>query len=244
MDMTNSRLDPAKTIFALLLLGGLILPAASALAEDTNRRILSMTGTGEVRRAPENATISSGVVSHGRNAAEALAVNTETMAAMIARLKSAGIEARDLQTSNFSVSPRYSRQNKSNQPPRIVGYAVSNQLTVMVRNLDDLGRVLDEVVSLGANQVNGPNFGFNDPEKLQDIARTRAAADASRKARLYAEALGLTLGDIVSVSESGGYSPQPMAMQVNMRMAAEVSVPIETGEIGLNAQVNIIWSLK
>lgn len=226
-----------------LLFATLVLPAM-ALAEEAPPRTLTMTGMGEVRGAPGRATISTGVVSEARTAAKALAANTRAMSAAIARLKALGIAARDLQTSNFSVFPRYYSEPKSQRPARIVGYTVSNQLTVVIRDLGELGRVLDEVVAQGANQISGPTFGFNDPEKLRDIARTRAAADASRKAKLYAGALGVTLGPILSVSESGNFSPRPPAMAARMEMAPSRPVPIEAGELGLNVRVNIVWEIQ
>ncbi|VAW10387.1 hypothetical protein MNBD_ALPHA09-2257 [hydrothermal vent metagenome] len=226
-----------------LLLAALVFPVA-AMAEETPRRTLTITGVGEVRGAPGRATISTGVVSEARTAAKALAANTKAMTAAIARIKALGIADRDLQTSSFSVFPRYYSEPKSRKPARIVGYTVSNQLTVIIRDLSELGRVLDAVVSQGANQISGPTFGFDDPEKLRDIARARAAADASRKAKLYAEALGVTLGPIVSISEAGNFSPRPTPMAARMEMDRSRPVPIEAGELGLNARVNVVWEIQ
>jgi len=241
--MTHRKFNLIACFVLPLVFAALILPAASR-AEETPRRTLTMTGMGEVRGAPGKATISTGVVSEAATAAAALAANSKAMAAAIARLKALGIADRDLQTSNFSVVPRYFSARNSKKPPSIVGYTVSNQLAVVVRELSELGQVLDAVVSQGANQISGPRFGFDDPEKLRDIARARAAADALRKANLYASALGVTLGPILSVSETGRFSPRPIAMAARMESMAARDVPIEAGELGLNAQVNIVWEIK
>jgi hypothetical protein len=222
----------------------LALPAAAA-AEQPARQ-LTMTGLGEVRDVPDMATISTGVVTEAETAARALAANTRAMAEAVASLKALGIEARDLQTSNFTVSPRYFHDPKSNRPPRITGYTVSNMLTVVVRDLDRLGAILDRVVRDGANQIGGPTFGFAETARLVDVARARAAADATRKARLYAEALGVELGPILSISEDGGFVPRPEPMRARMAMdsAAGAPPPIEGGELTLSARVNVVWEIR
>jgi len=232
----------AGTVLPLLFVA-LIFPTAPH-AQEKPARTLTMTGMGEVRGAPGKATITTGVVSEDRTAAAALVANTKAMSAALSRLKALGLADRDLQTSNFTIVPRYFSAPKSRRPPSIVGYTVSNQLTVVVRELDELGRVLDAVVREGANQISGPVFGFDNPEKLRDIARARAAADALRKANLYASALGVTLGPIVSITEAGVISPRPIAMAARMASPASRDVPIEAGELGLNARVNIVWEIK
>lgn len=241
--MTARIYRPDHRFFAaltLMIFSALCLPA---MAEETVRRSITMTGTGEVNGAPDKATISSGVVSESRTASEALAQNNEAMARALQRLKSFGIADRDLQTSNFSISPRYYHDPKGKQAPRIVGYTVSNQLTVIIRDLTLLGEVLDEVVSQGANQVSGPNFGIENPKSLRDIARKRATDDALRKAKIYTEGLNVSLGNVISITESGGYQPQPMPIHARA-MAMEASVPIEAGELGLSVSVNITWEIK
>lgn len=244
-DMLSKKPSAIQRLGALFLVFAISAPAVTAaMADEPPRRTITMTGVGDVRGAPGNATISTGVVTEDRTAAAALAANTKAMATALARLKDLGIASRDLQTSNFSIQPRYFHNPKSQQPPRIVGYTVSNQLTVVIRDLSNLGRVLDEVVRNGANQISGPSFGFENPEKLRDIARARAAADAWRKAKLYAGALQIELGPVVSVTESAGFSPQPMMRSARMAMAEAADVPVEAGEVGLTAKVNIVWEIR
>lgn len=241
--MPDRQIKTLRNLAVPLLLAALIVPAL-AMAQETPRRTLTMIGLGEVRGTPGRATISTGVITEARTAAAALAANTKAMSAAITQLKALGIDDRDLQTSNFSVFPRYFVAQKSKKPPKIVGYTVSNQLSVVIRKLSELGRVLDAVVSQGANQISGPAFGFDDPEKLRDTARARAAADALRKANLYAQTLGVTLGPILSISEVGTFSPSPVFMAARIAGAPTRDVPIKAGELGLSAQVNIVWQIK
>ena len=207
---------------------------------------LSISGTAQVSAVPDLATISMGVVSQAPTAAQALAQNNAQLAGVLAVLDANGIEDRDRQTSGLSVQPNwvYPRQNDGNTPPRITGYTVSNQLSVRIRNLDRLGAILDAVVRDGANQYQGLSFGVTDPAPLIDAARQAAAADALRKAQLYAQALGVALGDIQSFSESGG-TPQPMMMRAEAMMVADApgSVPVANGEVSFSSTVNITWTL-
>ncbi|MDO9126643.1 MAG: SIMPL domain-containing protein, partial [Parvibaculum sp.] len=188
------------------------------------------------------AYISTGVVTEGKTAAEALAANTKAMAEVFAGLKDAGIAEKDMQTSQFSVYPVYEQQEPQRQPqtPKIGGYRVQNQLTVTVRDLAALGGILDKVVSLGSNQMNGINFSIDKPEPLLDEARKDAVKDALRKAKLYAGAAGVSLGQIVSISENGSGMPQPYYAKDMMMRAEASSVPVAAGEQTITASVNLV----
>ena len=207
-------------------------------------RSMSLTGHGEVRMAPDLAIVTVGVMSSAATAREALDANTKAMEGVMASLKKAGIELRDIQTSNFMVNPRYDYGQNNNQPPKVTGYDVSNNVTLTVRKLDGLGAVLDQVVSSGSNQINGVMFQVSKPEAATDEARKLAVADAQRKAKVYTDASGVTLGNIVSLSEGGSYQP-PVPVYKTMRtegMAADV--PIAQGEQAIGVDVNITWEIK
>jgi uncharacterized protein YggE len=211
---------------------------------------IAIEGRGEVRAAPDMATINSGVTSQGATAREALDANTAAMSELIAALKQAGIEARDIQTSGFSVNPNYvySDERDANGyslPPRINGYQVSNSVTVVVRDLDDLGAILDQSVTVGANTVNGVSFSVADPSELLDEARKAAFANARDKAELYAGVAGATLGDLQSISEQQSFdSPQPYPMYARAEMSAAAPVPVEAGEMSFAITVNVSWDLN
>jgi uncharacterized protein YggE len=172
------------------------------------------------------------------------------MAELIAELKAAGIEARDIQTSGFSVNPNYVYSDERDEngyslPPRINGYQVNNTVTVAVRDLENLGAILDKSVTVGANTVNGVSFAVADPSALYDEARKAAFADARAKAELYAEAAGGRLDEIESISETQGYNqPQPYPQYARMDMAASAAVPVEAGELAFAITVNVRWELE
>lgn len=223
------------------LLAGLSLPAYAGS--------ITIEGRGEVTAAPDMAQINSGVTTQGATAREALDANSAAMTDLIAELKAAGIAARDIQTSGFSVTPNYvytdeRDANGYSLPPKIAGYQVSNTVTVTVRALDTLGAILDKSVTVGANTINGVTFGVADPSALYNEARKAAFADARAKAELYATAAGGTLEDIESISESQGFnSPQPMAMYA-VRAEAAADVPVEGGELAFSINVSVQWDLE
>ena len=224
------------------LIAGLALPAYAGS--------ITIEGRGEVTAVPDMAQINSGVTTQGATAREALDANSAAMAELIAELKAAGIEARDIQTSGFSVNPNYvyteeRDANGYSLPPKINGYQVSNTVSVTVRALDTLGAILDKSVTIGANTVNGVTFGVADPSALYDDARKAAFADAREKAELYATAAGATLEDIESISETQGFnSPQPVAMYSMRAEAAAADVPVEGGELAFSINVSVQWDLE
>jgi uncharacterized protein YggE len=211
---------------------------------------ITIEGRGDVRAAPYMALINSGVTTQGATAKEALDANTTAMTQLIQTLKDAGIEARDIQTSGFSVNPNYVYTDERDAngytlPPKINGYQVSNTVTVVVRKLDTLGSILDKSVTVGANTVNGVSFSVADPSELYDEARKAAFADAKAKAELYAGVAGSALDDIVSISETQGFNqPQPVAMYAMRADAASAPVPVEAGELSFAINVNVQWELE
>ncbi len=207
-------------------------------------RSISLSGHGEVRMVPDMAMVTVGVVSSAPAARDALDANTKSMAAIMAALKTAQIEMRDVQTSNFTVNPRYDYGQNNGQPPKMVGYDVSNNVTVTVRKLENLGAVLDEMVSAGSNQINGVSFQVSKPEAATDEARKLAVEDAQRKAKIYAGATGVALGNIVSISEGGGYQPPTPVFAKAMRSEGAADVPMAQGEQAIGADVNIVWEIK
>jgi uncharacterized protein YggE len=226
-----------RLLSALILSSALALPAA-ANAEEQVTRSISVTGTGMVESAPDMATLMIGVTTQGTSAAEALAENSKATEAVIARLTASGIEARDMQTSNLSINPNWTGYDSST--PTISGYVASNMLTVRVRALDTTGAVLDAAVADGANTLNGMTFGLADPEPAYNEARKEAVADARAKAELLAEAAGVKLGPVLSISDAGAMTdPAPMYRDA----VAASPVPVQGGELGLIANVSVTWQI-
>ncbi len=211
---------------------------------------IAIEGRGEVRAAPDMATINSGVTTQGATAREALDANTAAMSELIAALKESGIEARDIQTSGFSVNPNYVYSDARDElgysmPPKINGYQVSNSVTVVVRDLEELGSILDRSVTVGANTVNGVSFSVADPSELLDEARKLAFVNARDKAELYADAADVTLGDLEQISERQDFNaPQPYPMYARAEIADAAPVPVEAGEMSFAITVNVTWDLN
>ena len=225
----------------------LATPAFAQTTPQVPQRTLSLTGQGEVKSPPDIAVISAGVVSESKTAREALTLNNETMASVLQTIEAAGVANKDIQTSSFSVQPKYKyakrASNGEQEPPRITGYTVSNAVTVIARDLAKLGPVLDAVVSSGVNQMNGLSFSIAEPAPLRNEARKIAVAEARIRAELYAEAAGVSLGKILSISEAGGHRPpQPAFRRAALESAA--AVPIAQGQQSIQMQVNIVWEIE
>jgi uncharacterized protein YggE len=229
-----------RPLSALFLSAALALPvAAPALAEDAMPAMITVTGEGVVEANPDIATMMIGVTTQGATAAEALASNSAALEAVLARLAASGIEPRDLQTSNLSLGPDYSKYDSS-QGGAPTTYIASNMLTVRVRALDTLGAVLDAAVTDGANSLNGITFGLADPAPVLNEARKEAVADARARAELLAAAAGVQLGKVVSITEAGVMGgPVPMFDQ-----QAKSAVPIATGELGMMAAVTVTYEMS
>jgi uncharacterized protein len=231
----------AKTAFLAAVLAA-ILVAGPALADDTPKRTISLSATGAVKTAPDKVDISTGVTSQADTAKAALAKNTEAMSQVVAALKADGIDPKDIQTSNFSVSPLY-EDRKENRSPKIIGYQVTNSVRITVHDIGKLGAILDKVVSLGANDVGSVEFGVDEPEALQDKARQLAMQNAIANAKLYAEAAGVKLGKILTINEDQGvvvarYSAAPAPMEMAK------AVPIEAGTATVEVRVHVSFELE
>lgn len=232
-----------KPVIVLALLA--VLFVSPVFAEDSKLiRTISISGHGEIRAVPDLAVVSIGVTSQGSSARDALDVNTKSMKALLDTLKGAGIDTRDMATSNFSVGPRLDYGNNNGQPPKVVGYDVNNMVTVTVRKIEDLGGLLDVAVTTGSNTINGVSFSVSKPDSMLDEARKAAVADARHKADIYAAAGGFTLGNIISLSEGTAYQPPTPYMVKSARAESSDAVPIAQGEQTLSIDVSIAYEIK
>lgn len=221
-----------------LLLGLIAIVLAFPVAAE-DMRTITVIGEGRVSAEPDMAILRLGVSREARMASDAMRAASEATAAVLAQIETAGIEARDVQTANVSLSPRW--QHENNNAPRIVGYVASNDLTVRVRALDTLGALMDGVVGDGANQMNGLSFAIAEPRPLQDEARKEAVADARKKAELLATSAGVSLGNVMTISENGGFG-QPVVMARGAMMEAS-AVPIAAGEMDISATVTVVFAI-
>lgn len=214
-------------------------------SSDTLPRVITVSGTGEVKVKPDMASITTGVTSDASTAKAALAKNNAAMTAVLNALKAAGVSEDDIQTSNFSVSPMYAPvQPGQTTSPQISSYQVSNQVTARVKDLAKLGGTLDALVQAGSNQISGIAFDLNDPKATINEARKKAIADARAKAELYAEAAGTSVGGVVQISEVSTQSPMPIRYRMAEVQAMDGSVPISAGQNTVSTSITVTYELK
>lgn len=236
-------LPSPKYLLVASLLALVPLQAAPALAHDgSDKRTISLSASGAVKTTPDKVDISTGVTTEAKTAREALDQNTEAMTKVVEALKADGIDAKDIQTVNFSVGPVY-EQKAEGKPPVVVGYRVTNQVRITLHDIKKLGAILDKVVTLGANQIDGIEFGVEEPEALKDEARKLALKNVTDNAKLYAEAAGVGLGQILSITEEeSSYQPRYAPMATRMDSAKEA--PIEAGTASVEVRVRVSWELN
>ena len=227
-----------RILYPLLLAATLSLaPLTAAFAETAT---LTVTGMATVETAPDLATLSLGVTTSGATAAAAMSANSDAVASVIARLKSAGVADRDIQTSNLSLNPNWVT-NATGTASEIQGYVATNLLTIRIRALATTGAVLDAAISDGANSLNGLAFGLQNPRPAEDEARRQAVADALARATLLAGAAGTKLGTILSITDGAAAPPVPGPMY---RMAEDAAaVPVEAGSLGITASVTLVFQI-
>ncbi|WP_181708523.1 SIMPL domain-containing protein [Chthonobacter rhizosphaerae] len=233
----------------VVALACLLAAAPAAAAEDRGPPTLTVTAEGVVTATPDTAIVSAGVVTEAPEAGAALSANNEAMRRLIDAVKAAGVADRDVGTSGFSIDPvmvyPQPKEDGTQDPPRITGYRVGNQVTVRIREIAKAGDLLDQVVRIGANNVQGVRFTVDDDEALLDRARAEAMRTALKRAKVYGEAGGFGIGRIVSVSETGGVMPFAEQFQPRVAMAAKAadSVPIAVGEQEIRAGVSVTFEI-
>jgi uncharacterized protein YggE len=241
----NEEISMRKTLLPLLLATSVIAAPAAGIAQETPQPRINVTGEGEAAVAPDMAILMLTVMREGDTARAALDDANAAMNEVLAAMREAGIEGRDLQTSGLQISPRYVYPQDGQGQPRITGYEVSNTLTVRVREIANVGEILDRSVTLGVNQGGNITFTNDDPKGALEEARRAAVADAMARAETLADAAGITLGPIVELSEVSR-RPQPIPVaQAAMRMeaASDAAVPVEAGENLYRVEVSVSFSI-
>jgi uncharacterized protein YggE len=230
-----------KRIAAAILVFCVLFAAGAARGEREPAPSITVVGSGTAAAPPDTAEVTAGVVTQAATAAQALTQNSAAMDRVLKALTGLGIAERDIRTSGVSVMPQRAQpQPGRQQAPAIVGYEVTNQVHVKVRNIAILGQVLDTLVGQGANALGGIAFSVADPAPLLMEARTRAVADARRKAEVYTAAAGVKLGRIIFIRDATPGIPRPMAA----RMMSTAGVPVAPGEQELEASVSITYGLE
>ncbi|MFA5020593.1 MAG: SIMPL domain-containing protein [Patescibacteria group bacterium] len=207
---------------------------------------ITVTGTAKISATPDVAVLYLGIVSEGATVNTAQKGVTDKMNGIIASLKKDfQIEAKDIKTENFSVSPKY---DWSDGRQRIIGYTVNQSVTVKVRNFDRIGDILAKATELGANTVSGPNFMIDDPETVKTEAREKAIAQAKAKAELLADQVGIKLGRIVNFYEGGNEIANVaygMGGSMDSALAVKAAAPtIEPGTQDVQLTVSISYEIN
>ncbi|HGJ66466.1 TPA: DUF541 domain-containing protein [bacterium] len=199
---------------------------------------MSVSGSATVTKSPDIATSQIGVQTIAKELDPAINENNRKAEAIINALKALGIAEKDIKTISFNIYPQ---RDYTKDPNAIIGYQVDNMLSVTFRDLTKVGRGLQDAVKAGANNIYGINFTLDNPEEAQNEARILAIQNARKKAESIASAAGIKLGKIVSINES--YGSIPIYRDYN-KSAAEGSVPVQSGELGVTVQVTLIYLIE
>jgi uncharacterized protein YggE len=239
-----------KTLFvSAIVLVALALGACSPtiMAEPAPPvRTMSVNGTGQVFLSPDIAYIYIGVHSEEATAAEAVTANNNETQKVIDALKKAGVEAKDIRTTNFSIWPN--QQYGPDGQPTGTRYVVDNSVFVTVRKLDELGDLLDSAVAAGANSINSIQFDVADKTEALKKAREEAVKDAKAQAQELADTAGLKLGEMQTISF---YDSAPVPYQDTYgkggggaAVEQAAAVPIQPGQLALTVTVSMTYEIK
>jgi len=207
-------------------------------------RTVNVNGSGKVYLTPDMAYVTIGVHTEGENAVKTVAENNAATQDVIDTLKGMKIDEKDIQTTNFSISPQ-KEYDQAGKPTGKVTYIVDNSVLVTVRDLSKIGDILDATVKSGANSINGIQFDVADKDQALSQAREAAVNDAHAKALELAQAAGVTLGAVQTISEYTSGGPTPMYDRAAAPMAVEAAaVPVQAGQMLLTIEVNIVYEIK
>jgi uncharacterized protein YggE len=228
-------------VLAFTLLVSACAPAASSQDAPT----LSVSGNGQAYLPPDIAYIYVGVHTEAPSAAEAVDENTTQTQALISAIQDFGVDPKDIRTSNFSIWPMDRYDPSTGAPTGEKTYAADNTVYVTVRDLESLGDLLDTAVQAGANTVNSVQFDVENKDEALKEARVDAMNNAKQQAQELADAAGLSLGEIKSISFVDNQYPVFDGKGGGGGVAAEAAaVPIQPGQLSFTVTVNVIYELK
>lgn len=232
-----------KKLLSIILVLAMMLPCIAlgetvAVADDAT---ITVTGSASVTLKADYARISVGVSSKAATVEQAANENNAAIYAVIEALKEAGVAEEDIATSNYSVYAEYDYASFGGQ--KLTGYNVTNQLTVIIRDMEHIGATLDKATAAGANNIYNIEFLSTKADEAQDEATVYAVQDAMRRAKLLASAAGLNLGGIKSISDtvaSYGIVTRSYASKLDA-VAGNSILPDDTS---VSASVTIVFELK
>ncbi|MDR7866489.1 MAG: SIMPL domain-containing protein [Sporomusaceae bacterium] len=233
-------LKRSLVILTLLSLLTACLAGTAFAAPAEGARTINVTGHAEATVAPDIAFVTAGIITTGADAATAREDNDRTMRRIIDALAAQGIAKSNIATSQFSLQPIYKSDGKDGSPGAITGYRLQNSVTVKVEDLGKIGPVIDAAFAAGANQFQGLRFAVKDDGRLYDELLRKAVQDGRHKASVMADALGVALGQPLSVTEAGRYMP----VQTDaLRSFKAAGAPIEAGTLTVSVDVNLVFGM-
>jgi uncharacterized protein YggE len=220
----------------------LVVPGLRTPSSVEEQRGIMVMGEGKASGEPDLAMVTIGVETRAGTAGEAADKNRERMADVMHALQSMGIAEEDIQTVDYSIQPEIDWDDEEH---RVIGYVVTNSVLVKIRQMDQVGDVLDGVTEAGANNIYGIQFTFDDPTNLREQARAGAMADAQSKAQALADLAGLGLGKPRIISESFVEQP-PFYMErvYAPAMDAGGGVPVSPGQLEVTVQVQVTFDIR
>ncbi|MGE5554068.1 MAG: SIMPL domain-containing protein [Betaproteobacteria bacterium] len=233
-----------RAALAGLVWVALLLVAPAAMAEEPLNNELLVTGEGEVTLRPDVAHVALGIETQAKSVVEAHQENARRSTAVVQRLVSLGVARQMIASTNFNVYPVRVYDEKT-KIDRLIGYRVSNRITVTLTDLDKVGAVIDGAVAAGANNVDDVSFSALDPGRAKLEALRQAATEARRKAEVIAEALGAKLGRVIVAAEGAEVGPPVLYERTTLKGAApQASTPIQAGDLKVQARVTARFTLE
>jgi uncharacterized protein len=219
--------------------------AAQAALKDAVPHI-TVVGHASTEVVPDIAILSLTVVTEKPTAEEAAAENARTAQALVAEIKAQGIDARDVQTQSITLSPVYDETSDGQSQLKLRGYSARDSLEVRVRALGKAGAIARQLIDKGANEFEGISFKYEHEDEAYDKLRDAAVRDALRRAKDYLPAVGVKLGRVLEISPiEGGFEPRAnMALAAAPLRSSEVTIPVETGTLTLETDVQVTWELQ
>ncbi len=204
---------------------------------------INVSGSGMASRTPDIADIQLGVETVNDDAAQAISESTTKMKAVLDAVKALGVEDKDIQTVNYNMWVEQIYNQETGIPTGQVRYHVTNQVNVRLRDLTQAGKLLENALAAGANNVGSITFGVSDPTELQKQARVLAVQNARAKADELAAGLGIRVGQVRTVSEYvSGVTPVPMYAK-NTVMGGGGEVPIASGSYNVTVEVQVVFDI-
>ena len=213
-------------------------PAAGGDTPAAARQV-TVVGSGEVQGTPDTLTVSAAMEAAAADVTGALNQTSQRQQAVIDALRGAGVDAKDISTTQVSLQPQYGPDGST-----ISAYRASNAIDVTIRDAERASDLLALIVTTGGDstRINSVNYSIADDSELVRDARSRAFEDARDRAQQYAELSGLTLGAVISISEADSSQPPPPVPMPRAAMAE--SVPLSPGEQSVGFSVTVVWELS